>query len=383
MITPSNVQHSTLKRLWWPVRLVVLIAALSLPHVAVAQVSVDVAANPSPFTPGSSVYVTVSASWPLTYYECGAWSELCNPAYVTMSACNSTGTCWFDEHEIYWWTGGDWWGFSDSPNDSTNYSVSVTVWYRDREMGWWIGSYSGSGSAYVQAGPPARPQISGQGEMWWFNGAAPRYYNNTVISLSADSGESTQWQVTRGGSRVQLLGNQGSQVEVLAIGGSSALEDVEVTASANGQTSEPHRITVYRPDRLVPHARVDQCHPIFGYQSDVDYWVRDQFNRDLPASVEANEKWASDIRRSWPGNNWSRGPEINGMTDGALLLDSIAGDDVGYANPVPGCPPSRRDTPVVEWDQEFRIGNTNTGYGVLVQRNVFLKRLDFAEHVFR
>jgi hypothetical protein len=107
--------------------------------------------------------------------------------------------------------------------------------------------------------------------------------------------------------------------------------------------------------------------------------VRDQFNVDIPASVEANELFTTGIANDWPGGtNWFRGPEMNGMTQQALLEDHIQGQDVSVASPRPGC--NGNSTPVQHWEQEWWIGSLTSGSGRFVQINTLQKRLDYAEH---
>jgi hypothetical protein len=136
-------------------------------------------------------------------------------------------------------------------------------------------------------------------------------------------------------------------------------------------------ITTRTPHRLVAGSISTSCDATYGYQTDINYAIKDQLSADLPADVPVNEKWSTSVVNDYAGATWRRGPEGWANSLQALFLDQIQGEASGF-NPTPTC--DGNSTPVQHWGQDWWIGSSQIGAGRRVQTNTLQKYLGRAAH---
>lgn len=162
---------------------------------------------------------------------------------------------------------------------------------------------------------------------------------------------------------------------------SNALNDVTVSASADGQSAQK-TLTVRAPYRLnfIPAQTQTACDSTWGYMTHVYYAVLDQFSATLPTTVSVNEKWTSSIVKDLSTTNWRRGSAGGSTTNSAAVFrDAIGGEHVNLPPvPVPTC--NGNSTPIEHWGQEWYVGSQTPGSGTRVQGNTLEKRRGFAQH---
>src|SRR6185437_4548277 len=136
-----------------------------------------------------------------------------------------------------------------------------------------------------------------------FAGQNPSGY---VTSLTLQTQGSATWNVVSGSSEVSLTPG-GNQATVTATGSplSSSVGDVTITATVNGQTSNPFALTTLGPNEFqTPRTWSNECDDNFGYSSILEYTVLDNVTHELPQSVEYNERWTTSWTRDFSGTNW-------------------------------------------------------------------------------
>ena len=227
-----------------------------------------------------------------------------------------------------------------------------------------------------------KPTISGPNTVWYFNGLNPPGYA-TSIQLTSSGGASTTWSVTAGANKVNLSTTTGSSTTVTssAAAFSSAVGDIKVTATVNGQTSVPFSITSRLPLSLAAGTIQTSCDSQFGYTTVLQYTILDQLLTSLPSGALVNESWTTGVVNDFNGTNWGRSP-ANGVTvpPGATLADSIEGADLGSSpTPVPLC--NGDSTAVQHWGQDIRVGSLTIGSGYRVQADTLQKYKGRAAHL--
>jgi hypothetical protein len=159
---------------------------------------------------------------------------------------------------------------------------------------------------------------------------------------------------------------------------SSAPGDIQITATANGMTSNPFTLTTRKPYRLVAGTIVNQCDPTYGYNDFLNYTIQDQLLTDLPAGVPLNENWTTGVVNDYSGTNWRRANPGSLTTQGAGFSDNIAGEAFSLpAVPTPSCA-GTSTTKVQHWGQEWRVGTLTIGSGPRVQTDTIQKYIDHA-----
>jgi len=225
----------------------------------------------------------------------------------------------------------------------------------------------------------ARPNISGPNVVWYFGGHSPSGYA-TSITLTSSGGSGTQWSITAGSNKIQLSSSSGSSVDVTSTGSafSSSAGDIQITATANGQTSSPFSLTSRKPFRLLAGSLSTTCpSSAWGYETFINYTIQDQLLANLPTAVIFNEHWSGSVVDDYSGTNWRRGAE--GSFTSVSFSDWIGGEN-------PALPPSPsiscgNTTNVQHWGQEWWVGNSTSGTGVKVQSNTLQKRRGSAIHL--
>lgn len=227
------------------------------------------------------------------------------------------------------------------------------------------------------------PRITGETLAWWFNGEKPGGYKTELILKAQPAGAGPYtWRVETGTGRVQLDGRTGPVTTLTTRLGSRALNDVVVTVTARASKSAPHRLTVRQPKSLSFLRNVDKADPTWGYETEIHYAIRDQFNQILPANVPLNEHWTSGVVSDFAGMDWRPSDNKGAVVAPADWPDVIQGEMADH-HPVPRNP----QTPLLgrrvnHWNGKWSIGSTdaNAGKGLRVQTNTWQKYLDHARH---
>jgi hypothetical protein len=266
--------------------------------------------------------------------------------------------------------------------------------------------------------------------LWWFDGVSPPNYS-TTITLTADAGNPTpyaeyKWDIVSGADHVQfhypgvteeiLPGGPGGSSEILeSTGASTSMWDV--TIQVEGSNNYLQWFPVGVAMLFVPTPRSLAPTPVKagttsnvedipwpddgtstwwdGYISKISYKIEDQFGRVLPRRVPVNESFWDPPTDSngilvgygtdqngviWdipPNTNWGPDP----AADPAYMGDVIAYRARIYQVPQTHLPSDPLDPEKVDhWTQEIRVGTTDLGKGVLVQRDTLQRYVDHGRH---
>jgi Glucodextranase, domain B len=229
-------------------------------------------------------------------------------------------------------------------------------------------------------------------DLWWFNMASPANYKvNVTLTAQGASTGSFHWEVVDGTDKVNFENNATSiditdknTVGLKSIGASASAanvtKDVTIRLTYNGTAMCDFTTVVFAPSRLVFLRNVDLADATYGYESDLHYSIKDQFNRTLSSNVELNEHFTTGQIADFPGMNW-RFPVNGGATVAPTdWFDKVQGEGATFM-PTPQNPQNPLGgTKVSHWDGEWSIGSTGIGAGLQVQTNTWQKYRDHARH---
>lgn len=232
----------------------------------------------------------------------------------------------------------------------------------------------------------AKPTITGPNTLWWFNGlnlGVSGYSNQITLTANPSSGSSFTWTIVSGSDKVSLSGSS-ALATITSIGQSSTANDVSITVTIAGQTSDPYKLTVRAPYALgtAPSHRtpVYLSDSTYVWQTDIYYQVLDNLLTPLPTPLSVNEFFTTDIVPQYSGTNWRRGGAGCATTAADLTFpDGIYGENPSY-NPTPVYNPSWTGVEVETWGQDWHIGTCVNGSGPRVQSDNIEKWIDHALH---
>lgn len=229
-----------------------------------------------------------------------------------------------------------------------------------------------------------KPSIAGPSTLWWFNSQTPSGYSTQITLSTQCSGTSWNWNLVSGSGKVSL-GSNGSCSMILFSGSPSATQnDVRLTVTVNGMTSDIFTVTVRSPKSLSYVAEGSAANASFGYRSLVEYQIRDQFGTLLPSSVPINELFTTAIVNDFSGTNWIRAPAGGTSVSPNGWSDTIDGQPLNGAIPQPTAPCSPLcNTAIHHFDGEWYVGSNSPGNGVKVQTNTWQRYKDHATHTNR
>jgi hypothetical protein len=229
-----------------------------------------------------------------------------------------------------------------------------------------------------------KPSISGPSTLWWFNSQTPGGYPTQITLTTTCTGTSWNWDLISGTSKVSL-GSNGSCSLILFSGGASATQnDVRLTVTVNGVTSNIFTVTVRSPQSLSYVTEGTVSNASFGYRSLVEYQIRDQFGTLLPSTVPINELFTTGIVNDFPGTNWIRAPQGGASVSPSGWSDTIDGQPLNGAIPQPTGPCSPLcNVPIHHFDGEWYVGSVTPGNGIRVQTNTWQRYRDHATHTNR
>jgi hypothetical protein len=237
-------------------------------------------------------------------------------------------------------------------------------------------------------GVNTKPTISGPNTLWWFNGlgAGVSGYANqiTLTANSGGTGTSYQWAITAGSDKVSLSTSASATVQVTSIGQSAQANDVSITVTVGGMTSNPFNLTVRAPYTL--GADPDHLTPVYGqnppteiWSTDIYYRVLDNLLAPLPTPLSLNESWTTGIVPDYTNENWPRpDPNCDSINSAAVFHDHISPAQGYYPTPVFN---QQQNGPAVqEWGQDLRVGTCNLGSGPRVQKDTLVRYIDHGAH---
>ena len=236
------------------------------------------------------------------------------------------------------------------------------------------------------------PTISGPNTLWWFNGLSAGvsgYANQINLTASTGgTGTSFQWAITAGSNKVSLSSSTSATVQVTSIGQSTTANDVSITVTVGGLTSNPFKLTVRAPYSLGQ----DPAHPSPIYSTDqyyvwhiyIPYRILDNLLTPLPSIVNVQENWTASATPDYTGENWIVPTAGCGPTDSATPAsfgDTVQGEVYpSNAYPIPVYNTSQNGAAVFHIGQEWRIGTCASGSGPRVQTDTLQKYTDHAAH---
>ncbi len=243
----------------------------------------------------------------------------------------------------------------------------------------------GTASPAPQAPATVKPKISGPNTVWFFSNLTVSGYT-TSAQLTANGGDSsTTWNITAGSDKITVSSFTGSSINVLSSGTafSSSVGDVNLTATSNGQTSDPFSMTTRVPYLLVPGSVTTACNTAYGYLTTANYEIEDQLLSAMPSAVPLNENWTTSVVNDYPGGttNWTIGQPGSFTTqtpDFSHFADHMSG---GFNNPTPMPTCDGNSTLVQHIGQEWRIGSLASGFGSRVQTDTVQQYIGHAAHL--
>jgi outer membrane protein OmpA-like peptidoglycan-associated protein len=246
--------------------------------------------------------------------------------------------------------------------------------------------------------PTVPVAISGNTELWWFDGETPPTYPvNQALTASAGGVAGTfTWSLVTPAPPLIVLPVTVSGTNSIAIVGSLApsviandiLVRVDFVSPAGAGTAF-QLLTVRTPHSLNHLRDVDLADATFGYHTEIHYSTLDQFRTVLPRNLPLNEQFTGGMTRVFPFSNW-RQPAQCGATGvcGAAFnpadwFDFVSGEAAGFGFiPEPSAPGGLLSgIPVDNWPGEWRIGSSIPGRGRLVRSIRWERRIGRARHV--
>jgi hypothetical protein len=250
------------------------------------------------------------------------------------------------------------------------------------------------------------PRITGPTEVWWFDDERPNegVYPTRLRLTAEPSGYTYRWtKVLEGDGDIEVVPQGATTGQVTSSHASSNRRDVCVEASTDvSGPSNPFCLTVRAPTlqyrRTNDRPATSFGQPV-GYESQVHYRIRDQFNTILPTPIPWNEQFTSGVVRDYvcnagvptPCPNWNRGAEVGGTVDPNDAVDHVSIWATGFnvLRPNPKFPSAGSDALTCDsagqkmidhWTGEWRIGSADAGVGLLAETLIWQRYTDHARH---
>lgn len=157
-------------------------------------------------------------------------------------------------------------------------------------------------------------------------------------------------------------------------------EDIEISVTVNGVTSDVLKTQVRVPHKLVPNGVRHDKDDEFGYRSLIYYKIFDQLDKMLPSDVPLNEMFTTPVENDRPDADWKRGPAGGRIQPPSTMIDKITGQawpsTPAAMNPLT---PLGKKT-IHHFDGEWRIGSIEVGKGRRVQVNRWQRYQDHGTH---
>jgi len=243
--------------------------------------------------------------------------------------------------------------------------------------------------------PPVKStvfSISSSSLFWYMNGQAPPNYNNQIVLTAAGPTSGTfVWTPVSNPSVVQKITQENGQLAIGSLGPSQVPDDVGIALNYNNLDVGVFHLTVYAPDFAeflsLQHVPVIPFGVETGFESRATFQFFDQFDHQLPASIELNEKFR-DITpapgytdNSWMGQLVEIGTTTRSQTPSFFTdLYSV----YGLANtPVPLAPGQGPQPPdeIFNFVQTYSAGSMTPGTGRPIHTQLVRFFRDHAEPI--
>jgi hypothetical protein len=338
----------------------------------------------------ASLYTVYSDHYLIAYY----YTEVIIKEPEGCMPCDGCNTdCYYFYDNWYWWdvygfsfmnTGyfGDWWQFwaYEVPRNleeeyiyqgtTGDFLVTPPDWCRLFSDSDPPPEYSASYYSSEATSCAARPYITGQQELWYFDGVTnvPNYATRITLTAHPGGQGSYWWDVIAGGDKAQFVGNQilvntgDDHIDLISVGASSQANDVSIVVSVNGVTSARFKVTVSAPNSLQQYAvpaNQDWDPPGYtGYKTVMSYQIIRKLGGIMPAAVGVNERFPN-AKHNVLSNDWVPGCPNGDNSNSAGQFTDVVGHAGG--NPA-ACHPDCCTTELVyTLDQEWRVGSIQTG----------------------
>jgi len=245
-----------------------------------------------------------------------------------------------------------------------------------------------------------------KGSLWWFGGQVPRltaagkYLPQVPLATGLPAGK-FKWSVTQGADKVKFVVKEGLK-------DSATIEDDLVTVQSAGASSKPKDVNLHlehtpkgakktdsydttlevrAPKKLVPLRTTDSAKE-GGYESKFEYTLKDNFDDPVPY-VDYNEDFGTEIWDSETARKTSAFPprkKGSGLTDGAAtLVDNFrifapAAETAKVVPPITNPKKPLSTTKILHFWQQWYVGSTAPGKGVLVQDDTGQMYTDHGRH---
>lgn len=252
---------------------------------------------------------------------------------------------------------------------------------------------------YTQTRPKAgltvrpRPTIIGINDVWYFGGLTPAFYVQTqTLNATPNNASSYEWTIVQGSDHATFTGGVSTivtstnLVDLIPTGKSNSARDVGIRVKVNGATSQTFGVSVHALDRLTAGAIEDLASSTYGYETHVNYGVKDNFGNAPPYDIEINEHFPLPKTNDYPGVNWQVGP-AGAITvaagGGGLFYDRLAPPLLSQGpTPIPVSPESPLSgIKIFHLDQQWRAGSSSIGVGYPMQLDVIQLYLDHGRHL--
>lgn len=234
------------------------------------------------------------------------------------------------------------------------------------------------------------PVLDGDRNIWWFDQTNPDGYKTkgTLKAMPSEQGPYL-WKIKKGTDKVRFpdgstsVTTDGPSVKFKSTGPNGSKppgQDIEISVTVNGVTSDVLKTQVRVPHKLVPNGERHDPDEKMGYQSIIYYRLLDQFKELLPVDVPWNEMFTTPVEKDRLDSDWVRGKAGGEVQSPAIMGDKITGQ--AY----PSTPVAQKPlTPlgkkkIHHFTGEWRVGSVEVGKGRRVQINDWQRYQDHATH---
>lgn len=228
---------------------------------------------------------------------------------------------------------------------------------------------------------PVRAAIRGPREMWYFDGETPASYTVATQVTANKAGGVFAWNTS---AHLTLSSAAAASPTVTTAARTAARRDAWIalrhTDGAGLVTSASYRLTVLEPRTLAHLNTVNAADPVWGYDTEVHYSIRDQFGTDLPRNVPINEQWTGGVVADAAGMDWRRGAEGSATVNPANWFDHIQGETAGHTPAPVGPGHAAAGSAVYHWPGDWRVGSLTIGNGSTVASVTWRKNRGTASH---
>lgn len=239
-------------------------------------------------------------------------------------------------------------------------------------------------------------QIVQDDELWYFGGEDPPGFIDGSIEVTLTAIGATvgrfRWHVIRGSDKVEfengadeIVKANSNSVDLRSTAASAQMKDVVVQLFYNDTFVAEHPLEVRAPTRLRSTANFDfrrgaDCDTLgdSGYASFIGYEILSQFD-ELVRGAGINELFGTET--DIEPNNWPIPEDTSFPASDGTFSDFMCVSGAGF-EPAPLPPQSPLTSRIIDIiEQDWFAGSTETGKGILIQRNDFTSFIDHGRHL--